>query len=210
MCGCLNVDRLKPYPVRPDREAPPGPVSDPGQEGEYVVEQLLNRCTLHGRTPLFGAVAGPRLHRRLLGASGAPDELPGAHRRVRGGRPASPPPAAAGGSRSCTTGCGGRPSARARFPPRSTRLDGGPRGTCSSRRGSSLLVADRGLAARPGGPPHCPRTLLPRRSLPATYRIVHWGRGHAARLLLLRPSLGASRAACGLRRPEKLATVKVW
>jgi len=30
--------------------APPGPVSDPGQEGEYEVAQLLNRRTLHGRT----------------------------------------------------------------------------------------------------------------------------------------------------------------
>ena len=46
----VNVDRLKPYHVRPDREAPPGPVSDPGQEGEYVVEQLLNRRKFHGRT----------------------------------------------------------------------------------------------------------------------------------------------------------------
>ena len=40
----VNVARLKPYHVRPDRPAPLGPVSDPGQEGEYVVEQLLNRC----------------------------------------------------------------------------------------------------------------------------------------------------------------------
>jgi len=46
----VNVDRLKPYYARPDRPAPPGPVSDPGQEGEYVVEQLLNRRTLYGRT----------------------------------------------------------------------------------------------------------------------------------------------------------------
>ena len=46
----VNVARLKPYHVRPDRPAPPGPVSDPGQEGEYVVEQLLNRRILHGRT----------------------------------------------------------------------------------------------------------------------------------------------------------------
>ncbi len=34
------------------RTAPPpqGPISDPGQEGEYVVEQLLNRRTIRGRT----------------------------------------------------------------------------------------------------------------------------------------------------------------
>ena len=46
----VNVDRLKPYHARAGRSAPPGPVSDPGQEGEYEVEQLLNRRTLHGRT----------------------------------------------------------------------------------------------------------------------------------------------------------------
>jgi hypothetical protein len=46
----VNVERLKPYHARPDGPAPPGPVLDPGQEGEYVVEQLLNRKTLRGRT----------------------------------------------------------------------------------------------------------------------------------------------------------------
>ena len=46
----VNVDRLKPYHARAGRSAPPGPVSDPGHEGEYEVEQLLNRRTLHGRT----------------------------------------------------------------------------------------------------------------------------------------------------------------
>ena len=46
----VNVDRLKPYHSQPDRTPPQGPVSDPGQEGEYVVEQLLNRRTIRGRT----------------------------------------------------------------------------------------------------------------------------------------------------------------
>ena len=46
----VNVDRLKPYHPRAGRADPPGPVLDPGQEGEYVVEQLLNRKTLRGRT----------------------------------------------------------------------------------------------------------------------------------------------------------------
>ena len=46
----VNVDRLKPYHPRVGRADPPGPVSDPGQEGEHVVEQLLNRKTLRGRT----------------------------------------------------------------------------------------------------------------------------------------------------------------
>jgi hypothetical protein len=48
----VNVDRLKPYHPRAGRPDPPGPVSDPGQEGEHVtvVEQLLNRKTLRGRT----------------------------------------------------------------------------------------------------------------------------------------------------------------
>jgi hypothetical protein len=46
----VNVERLKPYHPLPDGPVPPGPVPDPGQEGEYVVEQLLNRKTLRGRT----------------------------------------------------------------------------------------------------------------------------------------------------------------
>ena len=32
----VNVERLKPYYGRDSRPTPPGPVSDPGQEGEYV------------------------------------------------------------------------------------------------------------------------------------------------------------------------------
>ncbi len=50
------VERLKPGPYHhdarpgPDKPDPPGPVTDQGQEGEYVVEQLLNRKTLWGRT----------------------------------------------------------------------------------------------------------------------------------------------------------------
>ena len=46
----VNVDRLKPYHARPDKPDPPGPVADPGQAGEYVVEQLLNRKSIRGRT----------------------------------------------------------------------------------------------------------------------------------------------------------------
>jgi len=46
----INVERLKPYHARSDRAPPPGPISDPGQEGEFVVEQLLNRKAIRGRT----------------------------------------------------------------------------------------------------------------------------------------------------------------
>jgi hypothetical protein len=46
----VNVERLKPYYARPDKPDPPGPVADPGQAGEYFVEQLLNRKVLRGRT----------------------------------------------------------------------------------------------------------------------------------------------------------------
>jgi hypothetical protein len=46
----VNVKRLKPYHARTDKPGPPGPVVDPGQAGEYVVEQLLNRKILRGRT----------------------------------------------------------------------------------------------------------------------------------------------------------------
>ena len=38
----VNVERLKPYVPRIDAPPPPGPVSDPGQEGEHEVEVLLN------------------------------------------------------------------------------------------------------------------------------------------------------------------------
>ena len=42
--------RLKTYFLRVERPSPPGPVIDPGQAGEYVVEQLLNRRkTVRGR-----------------------------------------------------------------------------------------------------------------------------------------------------------------
>ena len=167
-------------------------------------------------------MAGQRPHRRNLGAgvatcSVATDELPGAHCRVRGGRPASTP--ARGGRRiagpQVPAAAEAAPGPEHAPPPRSTSLYGGSRGPCYRRRGSSLLslVAGRGLAARPGGSHHSSRTLLPRIQLRTTYRVVQLGRGHAARLLLLRPSLGASRAACGFfkkRRPEKPATVKVW
>jgi hypothetical protein len=34
----VNVALLKPYHVRPDRQAPLGPVFDPGQEYAYVIE----------------------------------------------------------------------------------------------------------------------------------------------------------------------------
>ena len=44
----MNVDR-KPYYARDGEPPPPGPVTDPGQEGEYEVEQLLNRKHIRGR-----------------------------------------------------------------------------------------------------------------------------------------------------------------
>ncbi len=46
----VNMDWLKPYHSRPDRAPPQGPVSDPGQEGGYIVKQLLTRRTIRGRT----------------------------------------------------------------------------------------------------------------------------------------------------------------
>ena len=44
----VNVDRLKPYFPRHGAPPPPGPVSDPGQEGEHEVELLLNRRHVRG------------------------------------------------------------------------------------------------------------------------------------------------------------------
>ena len=45
----VNVERLKPYCARAGLPAPAGPVDDPGQEGEFVVEQILNRKVLRGK-----------------------------------------------------------------------------------------------------------------------------------------------------------------
>jgi hypothetical protein len=46
----VNVDRLKPFHERVDAPPEPGPVSDPGQEGEHEVELLLNRKEVRGVT----------------------------------------------------------------------------------------------------------------------------------------------------------------
>ena len=54
----VKVDRLKPYLLRTGRPPSPGPITDPEQAGEYVVEQLLNRAPLP--TTWCGGRASPQ------------------------------------------------------------------------------------------------------------------------------------------------------
>ncbi len=86
----MNVERLKPYYTRVDRPAPVNPVSHTGQKEEYEVEQLLNRNQIRGRTHYLvrsSMIEDAGSYRGLVGTCGAPYQLCGMHRRLRGRRP---------------------------------------------------------------------------------------------------------------------------
>ena len=191
----VNVDRLKPYHPRAGRPDPPGPVSDPGQEGEHVVEQLLNRKTLRGRTfylvrwqghasaddswePVEHLVHCPERVAEYKAAAPRRPKAIRAQQRAGGSAPVGAAPR--GGS----AAPGGASSAG----PAAWLGRGGRGGLAGAGLDHPLLVAGRGLAAwsraspQPQGPVH------PRGGLPARYGgIRRRGRLAPGRGLLRRP-----------------------
>ena len=151
----VNVDRLKPYYSRAGRPAPPRPVSDPGQAGEYVVEQLLNRKTLRGRTYYLVRWQG---HASADDSWEPVEHLAHCPERVAEYEAAAPrrPKARRLASRGAPGAVDPQPPPDAVPPPPPPPTAGwvvGPAGQCWPGAGASrvidpLLVAGRGLAAQ--------------------------------------------------------------
>ena len=205
----VNVERLKPYHPRPDGPVPPGPVLDPGQEGEYVVEQLLNRKTLRGRTYYLVRWQGhtsaddswePVEHlthcpERVAEYEAAAPRRPAARRHAgRGGtaRPAGPDPSAPPASPWL------RRSRRPRRPPlavpwlRQARRRWARRSSTGGRTTAGNGGSWRGDARRLLAKFFSPRALS------APHRRLHGGRAHAAGRSVLRCSLGVAVRRCGV------------
>ena len=179
----VNLDRLKPYHPRVGSTDPPGPVSDPGQEGEHVVEQLLNRKTLRGRTYYLV---------RWQGYASADDSwepvehLAHCPERVAEYEAAAPrrPQALRARQRAAAPSAEAAPSVAAPPPagvpppsPRCSPSTGSSAGLVSGSggwlagagRSHPLLVAGRGLAVRSSAAPQPPDPIHPRCGLPAPH-----------------------------------------
>ena len=158
-----------------------------------------------------------------MGAGGAPHQLSGAHRGVRGRilhtAQGSPRGGSGGSDLRCSTfGPVGqflvpRPTFPLAFHPPSPC----PSGRLDSQRvvpsdGGGyppVLVAGGGLAVGAGGSTLDPGALLPRRSLPAAWGELHGQRRHAARRWFVRHALDPSSTGFTEPYPRKLATVSV-
>jgi hypothetical protein len=149
--------------------------------------------------------------RGLVGTGGAPDQLCGTHRRLRGcrlspakGRPRGPYP------RPGPAQCSSRPlpsSPLPAFP--SGRVDAWCLAAPEDRRCGALLVAGGRVAAGPGCPSVQASPFYACRTLPTPRSELHGRRGHAIGRGLSQHSLGPACQGRGEPSPSKRATISV-